>query len=77
MSTIVWTEPRVEVPTKRGLAVLGLRDTRAVILTGPRGARLEPVHLGDALLAPSEGVAYLRALANGTRTRATSQIHAK
>lgn len=60
----VWTVPRVEVPTKHGLVVVGLRDERAVIITGPRGARLEPLHVKpEALVSPNDGLAYLRALA--------------
>jgi hypothetical protein len=63
---VVWPVPRVEVPTRKGLVVVAVdQGGEAFIVTGPRGARLAPLHLEpDAPLDPGDGIAYLYALSD-------------
>jgi hypothetical protein len=73
VSTILWTVPRVEVPTRLGLVVIALRRGRAVVISGE--ARLTPIRLPaqeanlleparEAVrLTPADGDDYLHGLA--------------
>jgi hypothetical protein len=77
MRTALWTVPRVEVPTRRGLVVIALHRGRAVVLEGDarltaiavpaREANLlEPAR--EAMrLTPQDGASYLRAVAEANR----------
>lgn len=77
MSTILWTVPRVEVPTRLGLVVIALRRGRAVVVWGQ--ARLTAIAvparkanlLGPAReavrLTPADGRDYLLAVAEANR----------
>jgi hypothetical protein len=73
VSTILWTVPRVEVPTRLGLVVIALRRGRAVVVSGE--ARLTAIALPvreanlfeparEAVrLTPVDGREYLLAVA--------------
>lgn len=77
--TIVWTVPRVEVPTKRGLVVIALRRGRAEVISGEARltpidvpafecSHIEPAH-GARRLTPADGHEYLVALADANRAK--------
>jgi hypothetical protein len=77
VSTILWTVPRVEVPTRLGLVVVALRRGRAVVISGK--ALFTPIRLlaqeanllepaREAVrLTPADGDDYLRGLAEVNR----------
>jgi hypothetical protein len=73
MSTILWTVPRVEISTRRGLVVVVLRRGKAVVIYGE--AKLTPIRLPampalppveparpEERLTPADGNDYLRGL---------------
>jgi hypothetical protein len=73
MSKVIWTVPRVEVPTRLGLVVIVLRRGRAVVVSGEarltaiavpaREANLFEPAREAVRLTPNDGADYLYAVA--------------